>query len=190
MELKVGKTVEENDNILKLLHINDSLSSSSLTCKIFAVYKLLQNLQSKTKKHHPVESKFRVCSALSSLQHSSHHSSKPLLCLREATPAEGKPQHGVRARGCCHTVLILGIQLFLNGHLCLVPPLASLHQNRKQHYSEVEGVIPDYVKSKVNFVNVKKMNSNRLYKQTLIKDKYWTNMRLKVHISYNGIIET
>lgn len=25
MELKVGKTVEENDNILKLLHINDSL---------------------------------------------------------------------------------------------------------------------------------------------------------------------
>lgn len=25
MELKVGKTVEENDNILKLLHISDSL---------------------------------------------------------------------------------------------------------------------------------------------------------------------
>lgn len=25
MELKVGKTVEENDNILKLLHKNDSL---------------------------------------------------------------------------------------------------------------------------------------------------------------------
>lgn len=52
-----------------------------------------------------------------------------------------------------------------------------------------EGIIWDYVKSKVNFVNVKKMNINRLYKQTLIKDIYWTNMRLKVHISYNGIIE-
>lgn len=34
-------------------------------------------------------------------------------------------------------------------------------------------------KTKVNFVNVKKMNINRLYKQTSVKGIYWTNMRLK-----------
>lgn len=68
MELKVGKTVEENDNILKLWHINDSLSSSSLTRKIFAVYKLRQNLQSRTKKHHPAESSGCAQRSLSAAQ--------------------------------------------------------------------------------------------------------------------------
>lgn len=46
----------------------------------------------------------------------------------------------------------------------LSPALTSSHQKRKQRYSEVGGIIRDYVKSKVNFVNVKKMNINRLYK--------------------------
>lgn len=77
-------------------------------------------------------------------------------------------------------MLILGIQLLLSGQVTSASPtLTSLHQNQKQHYSEVEGIIQDYVKTKVNLVNVKKMNTNRLYKQTSIKDIYWTNMRLK-----------
>lgn len=67
----------------------------------------------------------------------------------------------------------MGIQLCLNGQatsaLSPAPSLAVL-TNHRQHHSEVEGIIHDYVKTKANFLNAKKMNINRLYKQTLIKD--------------------